>query len=84
MASMKSSASIRVRGTPVKENGVKVEEGLNAFKSDKFDAEGYVQSKCSLNEKEIRQLCSYLQDLKKASAEEMRKSVYANMRHSYG
>ncbi|CAM8903974.1 unnamed protein product [Rhodiola kirilowii] len=78
MASMKSSASIRVRGTPVKENGVKVEEGLNAFKSDKFDAEGYVQSKCSLNEKEIRQLCSYLQDLKKASAEEMRKSVYAN------
>jgi hypothetical protein len=27
---------------------------------------------------EIRQLCSYLQDLKKASAEEMRRSVYAN------
>ncbi|RVW14576.1 Exocyst complex component EXO84B [Vitis vinifera] len=28
--------------------------------------------------KEIRQLCSYLLDLKKASAEEMRRSVYAN------
>ena len=27
---------------------------------------------------EIRQLCSYLQDLKKGSAEEMRTSVYAN------
>uniref|UniRef100_A0A7N0TZ75 Exocyst component Exo84 C-terminal domain-containing protein n=1 Tax=Kalanchoe fedtschenkoi TaxID=63787 RepID=A0A7N0TZ75_KALFE len=78
MAAVKSSASARARGTPVKENGVKVGEGLNAFKSDKFDAEAYVQATCSLNEKEIRQLCSYLQDLKKASAEEMRKSVYAN------
>ena len=27
---------------------------------------------------EIRQLCSYLHELKKASAEEMRRSVYAN------
>jgi len=27
---------------------------------------------------EIRHLCSYLQDLKKASSEEMRRSVYAN------
>jgi len=27
---------------------------------------------------EIRHLCSYLVELKKASAEEMRKSVYAN------
>lgn len=31
-----------------------------------------------MNEKEIRQLCSSLMDLKKASAEEMRRSVYAN------
>ncbi|KAL0004091.1 hypothetical protein SO802_011652 [Lithocarpus litseifolius] len=31
-----------------------------------------------MNEKEIRHLCSYLVELKKASAEEMRKSVYAN------
>lgn len=75
MASAKSSRS---RGTPVKENGTKLEEGLIVFKNDNFDADGYVQSKCSLNEKEIRQLCSYLLDLKRASAEEMRKSVYAN------
>ncbi|KAF7843143.1 exocyst complex component EXO84B [Senna tora] len=68
----------RSRSTPVKENGAKLVEGLNSFKSDKFDADGYVQSKCSLNEKEIKQLCSYLVDLKKASAEEMRRSVYAN------
>ncbi|KAK9281747.1 hypothetical protein L1049_004892 [Liquidambar formosana] len=75
MASVKSSRS---RGTPVKENGPKLEEGLSVFKTDGFDADAYVQSKCSLNEKEIRQLCAYLLDLKKASAEEMRRSVYAN------
>ncbi|KAL8128913.1 hypothetical protein V2J09_018068 [Rumex salicifolius] len=74
---------------------------LNVFKSDRFDGESYVQSKCSLNEKgfEIalssncflgsaegvifrdfgnKHLCSYLMDLKKASAEEMLRSVYAN------
>ncbi|KAJ8756349.1 hypothetical protein K2173_025161 [Erythroxylum novogranatense] len=77
MASAAKTSS-RSRGTGVKENGVKVEEGLNVFKSDKFDPDAFVQSKCSLNDKEIRQLCSYLMDLKKASAEEMRKSVYAN------
>ncbi|RXH89063.1 hypothetical protein DVH24_000662 [Malus domestica] len=75
MASAKTAAS---RGTPAKENGVKLQEGLNVFKSDKFDSQGYVQSRCSLNEKEIRQLCSYLLDLKRASAEEMHRSVYAN------
>ncbi|PON71028.1 Exocyst component Exo84, C-terminal [Trema orientale] len=75
---MASAKTARSRGTPAKENGPKLEEGLNAFKSDKFDAQSYVQSRCSLNEKEIKQLCSYLLDLKKASAEEMRKSVYAN------
>nr|GEV20277.1 exocyst complex component EXO84B [Tanacetum cinerariifolium] len=32
----------------------------------------------SSTEKEIRHLCSYLLDLKKASAEEMRRSMYAN------
>ncbi|KAL8458835.1 hypothetical protein ACS0TY_036370 [Phlomoides rotata] len=63
----------------VKDAGAKFEENLNVFKSDGFDADAYVQSKChSLNEKEIRQLCSYLVDLKRASAEEMRRSVYAN------
>lgn len=52
---------------------------LKIFKTDKFDPDSYVQSKCrTMNEKEIRHLCSYLQDLKKASAEEMRRSVYAN------
>lgn len=69
----------RSRAAAAAENGgTKIEEGLNLFKSDKFDADVYVKSKCSLNEKEIRQLCSYLLDLKRASAEEMRKSVYAN------
>ncbi|XP_011033028.1 PREDICTED: exocyst complex component EXO84B-like [Populus euphratica] len=76
MASAKTSS--RSRGTPVKENGTKLEEGLNVFKSDRFNADSYVQSKCSLNEKEIKQLCSYLLDLKRASADVMRKSVYAN------
>ncbi|CAH1425385.1 unnamed protein product [Lactuca virosa] len=81
---MSSKLSSRSRGgAPVKANsketGPKLEENLNIFKSDKFDADGFVNSKCnSLNEKEIRQLCSYLLDLKKASAEEMRRSVYAN------
>jgi hypothetical protein len=49
MASAKTSS--RSRGTPVKENGTKLEEGLNVFKSDRFNADSYVQSKCSLNEK---------------------------------
>ncbi|KAM1131516.1 exocyst complex component EXO84B-like [Malus sylvestris] len=75
---MASAKTARSRGTPAKENGVKLQEGLNVFKSDKFDSQGYVQSRCSLNEKEIRQLCSYLLDLKRASAEEMHRSVYAN------
>ncbi|KAI3803290.1 hypothetical protein L1987_31440 [Smallanthus sonchifolius] len=81
---MASKTSSRSRGAvPVKSNsketGSKLEENLNIFKSDKFDADAFVNSKCnSLNEKEIRQLCSYLLDLKKASAEEMRRSVYAN------
>lgn len=59
------------------DNGL--EDKLNMFKSDHFDPDSFVHSKChSLNEKEIRQLCSSLLDLKKASAEEMRRSVYAN------
>lgn len=41
----------RSKSTPTKENGVRVEEGLSLFKSDKFDADAYVQSKCSINEK---------------------------------
>ncbi|KAL4589329.1 hypothetical protein LXL04_002235 [Taraxacum kok-saghyz] len=81
---MASKMSSRSRGgasvkANSRETGPKLEENLNIFKSDKFDADAFVNSKCnSLNEKEIRQLCSYLLDLKKASAEEMRRSVYAN------
>ncbi|KAK9924030.1 hypothetical protein M0R45_032419 [Rubus argutus] len=75
---MASAKTARSRGTPVKENGVKLEEGLNVFKSEKFDAQSYVQSRCSLSEKELRQFCSNLLDLRRAAAEEMRRSVYAN------
>ncbi|KAF6149071.1 hypothetical protein GIB67_018649 [Kingdonia uniflora] len=93
MASLKSSRSTRATTVAVSnananvnanaisamENGGRMEDNLNVFKGDRFDPDGFVQSKCqSLNEKEIRQLCSYLKDLKKASAEEMRRSVYAN------
>ncbi|XVF26273.1 hypothetical protein REPUB_Repub14bG0001600 [Reevesia pubescens] len=78
MATAKPGRSTRPIAS-AKENGTKmIEEGLNVFKSEKFDADGFVQSKCSLNDKEIRQLCANLLDLKRASAEEMRKSVYAN------
>lgn len=48
---MATAKTARSRGAPVKENGVKLEEGLGVFKSDRFDADAYVQSKCSLNEK---------------------------------
>ncbi|CAA0829550.1 Exocyst complex component EXO84B [Striga hermonthica] len=84
MASAKSSRSrAALSGASAKGNakdgGAKFEENLNVFKSDNYDADAFVQTKChSLNEKEIRQLCSYLVDLKRASAEEMRRSVYAN------
>ncbi|PWZ36687.1 Exocyst complex component EXO84B [Zea mays] len=61
------------------DGGVQLTDKLKIFKTDNFDPDAYVQSKCqTMNEKEIRHLCSYLQDLKKASAEEMRRSVYAN------
>ena len=48
---MATGKTARSRSTRVQENGTKLEDGLNAFKSDKFDADGYVQSKCSLNQK---------------------------------
>ncbi|KNA09615.1 hypothetical protein SOVF_152060 [Spinacia oleracea] len=78
MAAVKVPRSRGHSGAPAKENLPKLEESLNAFRNDRFDPQSYVQSKCSLNEKEIKHLCSYLMDLKKASAEEMRRSVYAN------
>ncbi|KAL5722468.1 Exocyst complex component exo84b [Ranunculus cassubicifolius] len=58
---------------------VQLSDKLKVFKGSSFDPHGYVTSKCqSMSEKEIRHLCSYLVDLKKASAEELRISVYAN------
>jgi hypothetical protein len=61
------------------DGGVPLADKMKIFKTDNFDPDAYVQSKChAMNEKEIRHLCSYLQDLKKASSEEMRRSVYAN------
>lgn len=51
MSTVKSSSRSRGTAASVKENGVKLEEGLNPFKSDRFDAEVYVQSNCSLNDK---------------------------------
>ena len=56
MASVKTARS---RPTPVKETGAKFEEGINFFRSDKFDADSYVQTRCSLNEK-VRSVCFIL------------------------
>ncbi|KAK3038614.1 hypothetical protein RJ639_027277 [Escallonia herrerae] len=61
------------------ETELTLSDKLKVFKSSRFDPEAYVSNRCrGMSEKEIRHLCSYLVDLKKASAEEMRKSVYAN------
>ncbi|CAM6081649.1 unnamed protein product [Calypogeia fissa] len=83
MGSLKPS--VRVRGAasgPILANGMPGSyngEELRVFESDQFDPNNYVQIKChSMSEKGMRQLCAELQDLKKASAEEMRRSVYAN------
>ncbi|KAL9235537.1 hypothetical protein vseg_010288 [Gypsophila vaccaria] len=78
MATAKTPRARAHSGAPAKENLPKLEESLKTFRSDRFDPDNYVQSKCTLSEKEIKHLCSYLTDLKKASAEEMRRSVYAN------
>jgi hypothetical protein len=60
-------------------NRVQLADKLKIFKTNHFDSNAYVQSKCcAMDEKEVRHLCSYLQDLKKTSAEEMRRSVHAN------
>ncbi|XP_076944962.1 exocyst complex component EXO84A-like [Bidens hawaiensis] len=58
---------------------VTLSDKLKVFKSSDFDPENYVSTKCrTTSEKEIKSLVNCLLDLKKASAEEMRKSVYAN------
>ncbi|KAL6187404.1 hypothetical protein ACLB2K_038803 [Fragaria x ananassa] len=52
---------------------------LKVFKKSQFEPDNFVTAKChAMTEKEVKNLCSYLVELKKASAEEMRKSVYAN------
>lgn len=52
---------------------------LSGFEAETFDADSYVQTRCqTMSEKGIRSLCSELVRLRKASAEEMRRSVYAN------
>lgn len=61
MATAKTSRSRSTgAGSSVKENGPKLEEGLNPFKSDKFDPDSYVHSNCTLNDKvtvKTNQLC---------------------------
>ncbi|KAJ0714501.1 putative cullin repeat-like-containing domain superfamily, exocyst component Exo84 [Helianthus annuus] len=58
---------------------VTIGDKLKVFKSSDFDPENYVSTKCrTTSEKEIKSLVTCLLDLKKVSAEEMRKSVYAN------
>ncbi|EFJ26745.1 hypothetical protein SELMODRAFT_441646 [Selaginella moellendorffii] len=81
MGSMRPSIRSKASG-PVGQhlaNGGIAREELSVFESESFDADSYVQGKCqSMSEKGIRKLCSELTELKRDSAEEMRKSVYAN------
>ncbi|MQL98602.1 hypothetical protein Taro_031315 [Colocasia esculenta] len=66
-------------GVSTGESGASLADTLKVFKTDSFDPDAYVQSKCqTMSEKEIRYLCTHLQELKRLSAEEMRRSVYAN------
>ncbi|XP_019238877.1 PREDICTED: exocyst complex component EXO84A [Nicotiana attenuata] len=61
------------------EKDLSLSDKLKVFKGSGFDPDSYVTNRCRhMSEKEIRHLCHYLVDLRKASAEEMRKSVYAN------
>ncbi|PHT36095.1 Exocyst complex component EXO84A [Capsicum baccatum] len=61
------------------EKDLSLSDKLKVFKSSAFNPDSYVTNRCRhMSEKEIRHLCKYLTDLRKASAEEMRKSVYAN------
>ncbi|KAL6513832.1 Exocyst complex component exo84a [Orobanche hederae] len=61
------------------ESELTLSDKLKVFKSTNFDPQSYVSNHCgAMSEKAIRHLCIYLVGLKKASAEEMRKNVYAN------
>ncbi|KAH6815675.1 Vps51/Vps67 family of vesicular protein [Perilla frutescens var. frutescens] len=58
------------------EVSLSLSDRLKTFKSNSFDPQAHVHNNCGgMSEKEIRQLCTHLERLKKASAEEMRKSV---------
>ncbi|XP_030957540.1 exocyst complex component EXO84A [Quercus robur] len=75
----RGSFSSSVEDSSESEVNLTLSDRIKVFKTSNFDPDAYVTSKCrTMNEKEIRHLCSYLVELKKASAEEMRKSVYAN------
>jgi hypothetical protein len=69
-----------VNGAPVGNGHVNnFRNELSEFEREDFDAQAFVQARCqSMSEKGIRKLCDDLLDLKKSSAEEMRRSVYAN------
>ncbi|KAK8627330.1 hypothetical protein V6N13_134943 [Hibiscus sabdariffa] len=61
------------------ESNLTLSDRLKVFKASQFNPDAYLQSKCSnMTEKEIKHACMNLFELRKASAEEMRKSVYAN------
>ncbi|KAM5566613.1 exocyst complex component EXO84A [Rosa sericea] len=61
------------------EQHLPLKDRLKSFKSTHFEPDDFVTAKChAMTEKEVKNLCSYLLELKRASAEEMRKSVYAN------
>lgn len=75
----RSSISSSIGNSADFDGNLTLNDRLKVFKTSHFDPNAYVTSKCqTMSEKEIRHLCSYLVDLKKASAEEMRRSVYAN------
>ncbi|KAH1058405.1 hypothetical protein GYH30_002806 [Glycine max] len=77
--SQRGSVSSSIGNSAELDANLTLSDKLKVFKSSTFDPNNYVASKSrSMNEKEIRHLCAYLVDLKKASAEEMRKSVLAN------
>ncbi|CAN7035870.1 unnamed protein product [Brassica rapa subsp. trilocularis] len=78
-ARTRGSTSSSIGGSEELEANLTLSDRLKVFKGSTFDPEAYVTSKCQhMNEKETKHLTSYLVELKKASAEEMRKSVYAN------
>lgn len=71
--------SVRFKPTSVVDSPLSTHADLDDLDSEMICAIGYVEPKYqSLTEKGIRLLCSELLELKKASAEEMRKNVFAN------